>query len=157
MARRSSPTLDCAMSNSLTHRPLHRAGSSVPVSKQERWSSDFFVDDRSLLRELDPGGGDFMGCFVRGFEAQNDAKLSSLLGRTAPETDDGRVLLYVCPECGDIGCGAYAVRVERTHGVVRWSDFAYVNGYEEPVSLDLPAFEFDEQEYERAVAVASAI
>jgi hypothetical protein len=98
-----------------------------------------------------------MGCFVRGFPTENCAKAASLLGATPPDTEDGRVLLYVCPECGDIGCGAYAVRVERGSGVVRWVDFAYVNGYEPPAPVQLQSFEFDEREYEDAVTAASAI
>jgi hypothetical protein len=145
------------MRNTLDHRPLHRSGSSAPASRQERWSSDFLVDGKSLLKALDPGGGDFMGCFVRGFPAENRAKAAALLEGIPPDTGDGRILLYVCPECGDIGCGAYAVRVERNSGVVRWVDFAYVNGYEAPVPVQVPSFEFDEREYEDAVAAASAI
>lgn len=98
-----------------------------------------------------------MGCFVRGFPAENRAKADSLLGRSLPDTEDGRILLYICPECGDISCGAFAVRVERDSGTVRWCDFAYVNGYEAPAPLDVSPFQFDEQAYERAITAASAI
>jgi len=89
------------------------------------------VDGESLLRALvkaDGGHADFMGCFVAGYPEANDVAMRSLLGTTSPETDDGRVLLYICPECGDIACGAYAVRVVRKIETYTWSDFAYVNG-----------------------------
>jgi len=98
-----------------------------------------------------------MGCFVRGFPDQNLATLAALLGTKDPDTEDGRVLVYVCPECGDIGCGAYALRIERAADTVRWFDFAYVNGYEEPVPVSLSPLEFDAKEYEQAVTAACAI
>ena len=37
----------------------------------------------------------------------------------------GRVELYVCRECGDLGCGALTVNIERSGSVVRWSEFGW--------------------------------
>jgi hypothetical protein len=41
-----------------------------------------------------------------------------------------RVALFVCPECGDLACGAITALVSRNDHRVQWSDFAYDYGYE---------------------------
>jgi len=70
----------------------------------------------------------------------------------------GRVLLYMCPECGDIGCGAYSAKIARDHGTYTWSDFAYENGYEDPRPLEgIGPFVFSSSQYEAAIASASAL
>ncbi|QDU94686.1 hypothetical protein Pla8534_24920 [Lignipirellula cremea] len=97
-----------------------------------------------------------MGCFVRGFPEANLAKQKTLLASSPAETDDGRVLLYVCPECGDIGCGAYAVKVRATQGTVEWFEFAYVNGHEPPRFIEsIGPFLFDAEEYKSVVTRSS--
>lgn len=74
------------------------------------------------------------------------------------EVADGRSLLYVCPECGDIGCGAYAAHVRREAGNYVWLDFVYVNGYELPRPLPtIGPFVFTAPEYEHAIAAASSL
>jgi hypothetical protein len=40
---------------------------------------------------------------------------------------EGRQALYVCPECGDLGCGAISAVVTREGGYFVWKDFAYYN------------------------------
>lgn len=97
-----------------------------------RDSIDFLIDGRSLLDALVTSGGghgDFMGCFVHGFPADNEGKEKQLTSADKPDTDSGRYLLYLCPECGDIGCGAYGAKIRFTDGMAEWYDFAYENGY----------------------------
>ena len=64
----------------------------------------------------------------------------------------GRVPVLVCEECGDVGCGALAVRVSLTEDLVRWSDWAYENGRESPMSVGWPTipddFAFDREMYD---------
>jgi hypothetical protein len=36
--------------------------------------------------------------------------------------------LYVCPECGDLGCGALTAKVGRDGDYIVWSDFAFETG-----------------------------
>jgi hypothetical protein len=66
----------------------------------------------------------------------------------------------VCEECGDVACGALAVRVERRGDVIAWTDWAYENGYEPAAELGWPTypelFEFDINEYQRAFADAAS-
>lgn len=151
------------MSDSLSHTVLNRLGSSTPdgVSTQARTSADFVVNGKSLLHALvEEAGGhsDFMGRFVAGYPDVNKTALSELLCRLSPTIEGGRTLLYICPECGDIGCGAYAARVLNDANTYVWLDFAYVNGYEPPQSIaGVGPFTFSASEYEHAVAAASAL
>ena len=108
----------------------HRLGSD---SKTESLSADFTIDGRSLLEivaEIEGWHGDYMGCFSRGWEGLNEASKAQLLLLSDPETEEGRRLIYVCPECADIGCGAIACVVTRDAEDYLWADFAYENGYE---------------------------
>jgi hypothetical protein len=62
----------------------------------------------------------------------------------------------VCPECGDIGCGAIAVRVTRDGGNVVWSDFARENGSEESSPIGCEPIHFDASQYWHAFEVCVA-
>lgn len=127
----------------------------------QRDSSDFLVNDESLLAclvKITGGHGDFMGCFVRGFPDAIAQSLSELLNEIEVGTARRRVGLYICPECGDIGCGRFSVQVERCEGAVIWSDFAYENGYEEPWILEgIGPFRFEASQYQCAVHRAARI
>jgi len=126
--------------SSLSYKQLHRKGeSSYGTTRKERLSVDFCTDGNSLLKTLTDvagGHGDLMGCIVRDYQKQNAETARRLLVIDAPDTESGRVLLYICPECGDIGCGAYTVRVEKRSDKYVWKDFAYENGYEEARSIE---------------------
>lgn len=110
-----------------------------------------------IVREAG-GHKDFLGCFARGWGHLNEHSLKQLLLKDSPETESGRSLIYVCPECADIGCGAYGCKIIKTNNVYIWSDFAYENGYEEPQLIEgLGPFEFTEENYETAVHAAYAL
>jgi hypothetical protein len=99
-----------------------------------------------------------MGRFVGGHPEKNQAAANEFLCRVAPETGDGYSLLYICPECGDIACGAYAARVQRNADSYVWLDIAYVNGYEPPRAVaSIGPFTFAASEYENAIAAASSL
>jgi hypothetical protein len=148
--------------STLAHQELFRPGSaSGGCTVAERCSSDFLIDDQSLLSLLvkcDGGHADFMGCLVKGFPEQNAKAAATLLLKAPPETDSGRVLLYICPECGDIGCGAYSVQLAKNDFSYIWECFAYENGYEEPrIIKGVGPFMFRKQEYESAIRHAAAL
>ena len=90
-----------------------------------------------------------------------DTVVAQLLGNERSVLESGRVPVLVCEECGDIGCGAFAVRVSFAEAVVRWSDWAYENGRESAQQVELPTqpddFEFDRHVYENELRRASAI
>ena len=49
---------------------------------------------------------------------------AELLGDQTSPLESGRVAVLVCSMCGDVGCGAYTVRVLREGDRVRWTDWA---------------------------------
>ena len=141
----------------LSHVSLHRPGSAVNgATTVQRDSADFLVDGESLLARLvkmNGGHDDFMGCFVHGFAEAKAQALSELLLEVK-----SRVGLYICPECGDIGCGRFSVMVERRADEVIWSEFAYENGYEDPcVFEEIGPFRFQSSQYEQAVRQSAEI
>ena len=82
--------------------------------------------------------------------------VEQLLGQRASVLPSARVPVLVCEQCGDIGCGALAVRIARDGSVVTWTDWAYENGYEPAEeliwSVHPEQFEFDLSEYKGAIA-----
>ena len=53
-----------------------------------------------------------------------------LLRERPPELASGRVPLFVCPVCGDLGCGAITAAVEWTADTVVWRDLRWEVNYE---------------------------
>jgi len=45
------------------------------------------------------------------------------------ELNNGRVMIYVCPECGDIDCGAITANIRDYSNKITWSDFGYETSY----------------------------
>ncbi len=142
--------------STLAHQPLHRPGGP---GISERFSSDFLVDGESLLQVLtraEEGHSDYVSCFVRGWDEFNASSRAQLLLRAPPDTASGRVLLYICPECGDLGCGAFTVRVSKTNSGYIWSDFAHENGYEDSHPLtQVGPFHFLQANYEQVMKDAA--
>jgi hypothetical protein len=70
------------------------------------------------------------------------------------------VPVLVCEECGDVKCGAIAVQITCDGEVIRWSNWAYENGYEPESSVIWPTrpdtFEFERREYEATFRQALA-
>ncbi|MER5884814.1 oxidoreductase [Streptomyces sp. NPDC001941] len=94
---------------------------------------DFVVDGRPLLLTLSdldavsPLAADVPPAIF----TQHVRKL--LLKEPAP-LEGGRYVLYGCPECGDLGCGAVTAVIERDGEDVVWRDFAWQTGR----TVDLP-------------------
>jgi hypothetical protein len=149
------------MADRLEHAIRHRPGfASGGITKTERVSVDFVINGQSVIEMLDRArnfGSDCMGCSVKGFDNEDRLAAARLLMQEAPDSPDGRVLLYTCAECGDIGCGAYAVRLSRQDGLWAWSDYAWENGYEDTRPLMLPTFEFTDEHYRAAILAGSSI
>lgn len=146
--------------NLLGHRRLHRpATGSGGATCTERTSADFLIDGQSLLGMLvESAGGhsDFMGCFVSG-HAKECERMSTML-LDIPPVGGKRVLLYICPECGDVACGAYSVLVRRDLESYRWESFAYQTSESDLTTVEtLGLFVFDASMYKDSVLAASAI
>jgi hypothetical protein len=146
----------------LSHVKLHRPGSAVNgATKIQRESADFLVNGESLLAHLikmSGGHGDFMGCFVHGFAEAKAQALRELLLEVDTSSKQRRVGIYICPECGDIGCGRFSVMVERCADAVIWSEFAYENDYEDLLIFEeMRPFRFLSSQYEAAIRQSAEI
>lgn len=100
----------------------------------ERHFLEYKVGRRSLSDVVELG--DFisvLGWLPRELEQQHARRL---LMRLPAPFRSGRVPIYVCPECGDLGCGAVTARIHRVGTQVTWSDFAQEGPQREPIALD---------------------
>ena len=126
--------------------------------RTERKYLDFVVDDESLHDQLRVGDQvTALGCWPPASERKHIQQLLSASGRIPP---------YVCAECGDLGCGAITVLVERTLDGFVWRDFAFENKYDASMTdaesyRAVGPFVFNNREYwqvlnERATSLSAS-
>ena len=94
-----------------------------------------------------------------GLAANENAKTARRLLLEEPaDLPDNRRTLYICPECGDIGCGVVSLVIERVDKKIIWRDFGYENNYEGVVRVEgfeeIGPFAFDPDEYEKVIRQA---
>jgi hypothetical protein len=84
--------------------------------------------------------------------AERDKSILRLLKELPGDLPNDRVSLYICPECGDFGCGAITAKISVASSEVVWSEFGYENSYESSVLTEpfvaLGPFVFDSHEYD---------
>ena len=138
------------MSDRFQLTPLHRPGGP---KKRERYTFDFVANELSLFRTTIASKSDMSGALSDPkFEPEmarrfNGTTVAALIPE-APISDHRRVALFVCSECGDLGCGAITALVSRAGLDAQWSDFAYENGYEPMSRIEgLGPFTFEWAEY----------
>ena len=153
------------MTSSLTlvEHTRESADDGGTVSRSRRDYLDFVVDGKSLGAKLAPilADANLPASYVPvlvldwpiGFPSEDYGRL---VGELRAPLADGRVPLYVCAECGDLGCGGITAVVEQTADTVVWRDFAYQNDYElfdpDDVLPDVGPIVFDRQGYLDALA-----
>jgi hypothetical protein len=115
---------------------------------------DFIVDGRPLLFQLSdldavsPLAADVPPAIFT-------AQVRSLLLDAAPSLPGGRQVIYGCPECADLACGAVTAVIERDGDDYVWRDFAWQT--EERADLELNGyhgigpFRFRGEEYRTAL------
>lgn len=116
---------------------------------------DVLVDEKSLFDEFISAEDNMVCCF--GF--YNDKKLNGdcsdeFLTIKTSELNSLRTPLFVCRECGDIGCGAITLEIVKKENSYVWKKFAHENDsfeLEESDFIDFPSVEFDKTEYEEAI------
>jgi hypothetical protein len=94
-----------------------------------------------------------------GLAGEEERAARRLLRKEPPEISD-RVAIYVCPECGDLLCGAITAVIDRDGADIVWREPAYSTfdyldeAWEhEAFSLDAwPVLRFNATEYINAVA-----
>jgi hypothetical protein len=149
------------MISTLSFRAAIRAGETHTngTYKSPRGFLDVVVDETSLRERL--GEPDLVSVLCFDFALPETLKAADrLLLRADADFPNDRRSLFVCAECGDLGCGAVSVPISRVDELVVWSDFGYENTYEEQVSREpykgIGPFQFDSKQYESAFIQAIA-
>jgi hypothetical protein len=126
----------------------------VPVRRLLRFDDPKDVD--LDVRGLGPVG-EYVPVFVHSWPFPWVGDVLALLGEhPADQLDDGRVPLFVCSACGDTGCGAIGMRLERTGTTVTWRDFRWETGPngpadDDPVVVPGGPFVFDRAQHDAEV------
>ncbi|GAB2849122.1 oxidoreductase [Streptomyces deserti] len=119
--------------------PAMRAGGVLADGDYQvhRDFMDFVVDGRPLLFQLSdldavsPLASDVPPAIFT-------AQVRSLLLETDPPLPGGRYVIYGCPECEDLACGAVTAAIERDGDDFVWRDFAWQT--DEHADLDLNGY-----------------
>ena len=139
---------------------IHRVGgSSGGGSWKDRWTFDFLVDGRSLADALGASERDLVGRLDRDDRDWNAGSVRVLTGDAAPDLGDDRVMLFVCPECADLGCGAITAALRSEGDTMTWSDFKHENSYDPSMTTSFPEvgpFAFAVQPYRRVLGETAA-
>ena len=115
---------------------------------------DFVVNGQSLHDLLKTG--DNIGCLGWFPSSIEENILEQLRTNLLSDLGNDRYPIYVCAECGDIGCGAITVQIEKTEQGYIWKNFGYENDYDESMSdfesyKEIGAFHFRESAYLEAL------
>ncbi|WP_406064109.1 hypothetical protein OG462_35375 [Streptomyces sp. NBC_01077] len=94
---------------------------------------DLVVDGRPLLHRLDEADGidtvsPLAGDLPPALRAEHVRGLLDSDADSTPSLPGGRRVIYSCPDCEDLGCGAVTAVVERDGEDVVWRDFAWQTG-----------------------------
>ncbi|HEY9367100.1 oxidoreductase [Streptomyces sp.] len=136
--------------------PAVRAGGVLVRGAQRlhRDFLDFVVDGRPLLQELSEL--DAVSPLAADVPPEIFAEdVRRLLLDAEPPLADGRFILYACPECAGLDCGAVTAVIERDGDAVVWRDFAWQT--DEPADLErngyqgIGPFRFRADEYRAAL------
>jgi len=74
--------------------------------------------------------------------------------QTKPHLADNRIEIYICNECGDIGCGSVTVQIHDRGEKIVWAKFAKQHNPDEISSLfDVEDLELERTSYFAALAV----
>ncbi|MBB1158806.1 hypothetical protein [Amycolatopsis dendrobii] len=111
---------------------------------------DFEVDGASV-RGLADTGLDLISVLATD-RPRDPLRVARVLGEAPGDAPDGRVLLYVCPECEDIECGAIAAKVSRRGDLITWRDFGVPEEDEAANEFAEHAVTFSAREFRRELA-----
>jgi hypothetical protein len=147
----------------LTLRKLFRAHAErvgqAGGSQAARTTFDFVIDGRSLFDAVDGENLDLCGVLDCERPDWNAPEVARLLLEATPPVPGGRQMIFVCPECGDLGCGAITCEVVRDGDAVVWRRFSFENDYDEKMSdfesyASLGPFRFEWVQYRELLATA---
>lgn len=140
--------------SSLDLKVIHRPGEETEdCIVHERYTYDFVIDNNSLAALLKVRECDFVGLLQRDPEYLdwNRRSIDRLLLLSPAPIEPNRFMLFVCPECADLGCGAFTAEISRSGKAYTWSGFQFENNYDSSNTIrfeDVGPFTFDEVDYE---------
>jgi hypothetical protein len=120
---------------------------------------DFVIDGVSLSERFTSAGFDLVGVFSKSWIPEaNKATLRRLLLEKASDFPNGRCSVFVCGECGDLGCGAVSAHISASDNTVIWKDFGFQNNHDCEIRFeklsDLGPFHFDVKNYRSKLSEA---
>lgn len=128
---------------------LHKEQRKIGSNQTPREYFDFLIDGASLKSLLNYQNADLISPFGWGDKKYQVQLIDEFRLKNKPEITSGRTMVYICPECGDIYCGAITVKIHKEDDKIIWSDFAFENG--ESVNIEdfksINKFEFNKHEY----------
>lgn len=130
------------------------------LGRTKREFLDFVVDGKSLSTVIGEGVGDQISCLGWFASEENAKAVRRLLLEEPADFPNDRRSLYVCPECGDLGCGAISVVIEAAGDQIVWRDFGFENNYDNEVVssgyAEIGPIIFDRADYETIIRSASS-
>ena len=115
---------------------------------------DFMIDGRSLFDICEMEGVGRIGSLGWGVNLNYQKSLvhQFLNEETNQELDSERIMLFVCSECGDIGCGGTTFRLVETEREIIWKKFGDEDELEKVDFSEykhVGSFSFEKSEYKR--------
>jgi hypothetical protein len=118
-------------------------------NRTQRDYLDFVIDNIPLSERF----GDLISCVGWGLPSENEKNVRRLLLEVSADFLNNRRSLYVCPECGDLSCGAISVVIEETENQIVWRNFAFEYDYNDDITeySKIGPYIFDKKNYERVL------
>lgn len=133
---------------------LKWADRTLGGSQTPRRFLDFVIDGQSLYEKL----GDVISPLGWLSAEETRKVVNRFLHKEAPDFPNDRTSIYVCPECGDLDCGAVSAVIERVGDDIIWRDFGYQNTYDDTIHFedteDVGPFTFNATEYYNEITKA---
>jgi hypothetical protein len=120
--------------------------------KTERSFLDYLINGRRLSEIVKLG--DQIGLFGWLGDNLEQHFVNQLLLKEKSDLSSGRMPIYICPECADLGCGCISIRIKKDSDAFIWTEFAFENNYENEfleTYSDVPDFRFNKSEYYAAL------
>lgn len=103
----------------------------VSTSQTPKEYLDFFVSGKSLKTMLNIETSDYITLLGWGANQKYNRHILNVFRlKEKSELPKERVMIYVCPQCGDIGCGAITATIKDFGNRIIWKDFGYENSYD---------------------------
>jgi hypothetical protein len=119
-------------------------------NNSERNYYDFNISGQSLMTILKADNRDLISPFGWGDKNYEQEIIKEFTGQKNPQISGERLMIYVCAECGDLGCGAITAELKIIDTKVIWKNFRYEDNSSEidfTSFKDIPPFEFDRSDY----------